>query len=159
LAEYVGKGRHAMHHTIRAAAAAVALAASPAAAEGLIARTVEGDFAEIAFAVESAIIGRGLVIDSVSHVGAMLERTRVDVGGSATLFTAAEIYQFCSATVSRQVMEADPANIRFCPYGIYVWERPEAPGRVTVAFHDYPEGPMQAVEDLLAGIVAAALDD
>ncbi len=144
---------------IRAAALAAALAATPALADGMIERTVEGDFADIAFAVESAIIGRGLVIDHTSHVGAMLERTKGDVGATATVFTAADIFQFCSATFSRQVMEADPANIRFCPYGIYVWERPDAPGKVTVAFRDYPDGPMQVVEGLLSGIVAEALGD
>ncbi|MFN3644696.1 MAG: DUF302 domain-containing protein [Gemmobacter sp.] len=148
-----------MNRTLAAAFVALAVTAPAAPAADMITRVVEADFADIAFAVESAIVGRGLVIDSVSHVGAMLERTRADVGGTKTLFTAAEIYQFCSATVSRAVMEADPANLRFCPYGIYVYERPEMPGQVTVAFNAYPEGAMQAVQDLLSGIVADALGD
>ncbi|MFN3293372.1 MAG: DUF302 domain-containing protein [Gemmobacter sp.] len=138
-------------------AASLALAA-PAHAE-FISRTVEGSFADVAFALENAIVGRGLVIDYVSHVGDMLERTRADVGGSVTLFTAANVYQFCSATLSRKMMEADPANIRFCPYGIVVMEQPDAPGKITLGFDALPEGPMQEVQALLAEIVAEAAGD
>ncbi len=131
--------------------------AAPAAAEPAITQTVEDSFDNVAFALESAIVGRGLVIDHLSHVGEMLERTREDVGGTVTVFTQADVFSFCSASVSRQVMEVDPANIQYCPYGIFLYETPDAPGTVTVGYRDYPEGEMQAVEDMLAGIVAEAL--
>ena len=133
------------------------LAATPASAE-FITRTVEGDFDDIAFAVESAIVGKGLVIDSVSHVGDMLERTRADVGGTRTLYTQADVFSFCSASVSRKVMEADPANIQFCPYGIAVYALPDQPGQVTVGYRSYPDGAMQEVQQMLGAIVAEALD-
>lgn len=138
-------------------AAAFLAAATPASAE-FITRTVEGSFDDIAFAVESAIVGQGLVIDSTSHVGEMLERTKADVGGTKTVFEQADVFSFCSASVSRKVMEADPANIQFCPYGIAVYALPDAPGKVTVGYRSYPEGPMQEVQALLETIVAAALD-
>ena len=134
----------------------IALAA-PAAAEPAITQTVEDSFDNVAFALESAIVGRGLVIDHLSHVGEMLERTKEDVGSTVTVFTQADVFSFCSAAVSRQVMEADPANIQYCPYGIFLYETPDAPGSVTVGYRDYPEGEMQAVEDMLADIVAEAL--
>ena len=79
-------------------------------------KTVEGgDFDDVAFAVEQAITNEGLVIDSISHVGEMLARTKGDVGGAKDLYLAADTYSFCSAIVSRQAMEADIANIQFCP--------------------------------------------
>lgn len=131
--------------------------ATPAAADPAITRVVEESFDNVAFALESAIVGRGLVIDHLSHVGEMLERTKEDVGSTVTVFTQADVFSFCSAAVSRQVMEADPANIQYCPYGIFLYETPDAPGTVTVGYRDYPEGEMQAVEDMLAGIVAEAL--
>lgn len=134
----------------------IALAA-PAAAEPAITQTVEDSFDNVAFALESAIVGRGLVVDHLSHVGEMLERTKEDVGSTVTVFTQADVFSFCSAAVSRQVMEADPANIQYCPYGIFLYETPDAPGTVTVGYRDYPEGDMQAVEDMLADIVAEAL--
>ena len=145
-----------MHKTLTIAGL-IALLALPAAAEAPITHEVEDTFDNVAFAVESAIVGRGLVIDHVSHVGEMLERTKADVGGTETIFTQADVFLFCSATTSRAVMEADPMNVQHCPYGIFVAEDPASPGKVTVGYRDYPEGEMQAVEDLLGEIVAEAL--
>jgi uncharacterized protein (DUF302 family) len=115
----------------------------------------EGSFEDATFAVESAIVNKGLVIDYVSHVGEMLARTGADVGSDQTLFDAADVFLFCSAVVSREVMEADPMNIVHCPYGIFVADKG---GEVTVGYRDYPDGPMDKVEALLAEIVAEAVD-
>jgi uncharacterized protein (DUF302 family) len=113
----------------------------------------EGSFDDATFAVESEIIGRGLVIDYVSHVGDMLNRTGEDVGSDVTIFESADVFLFCSATVSREVMEADPMNLAHCPYGIFVTERD---GEVMIGHRTYPDGPMQTVETLLDEIVQAA---
>ena len=141
---------------IRALALAATLAAAAPVQAEMITTTVEGSFDDVVFAVESAIVGRGLVIDYVSHVGEMLERTKADVGGTMTVFTQADIFLFCSASLSRKVMEADPANIQHCPYGIAVMETPDAPGKVTIGHRRYPDGAMQEVQSLLADIVAEA---
>lgn len=114
----------------------------------------DGSFEDATFAVESAIVGQGLVIDYVSHVGDMLNRTGTDVGSDAMLFKNADIFLFCSAVVSRQVMEKDPMNITHCPYGIFVIENDEG---VVVGHKDYPDGSMQAVENLMQQIVAEAI--
>ncbi|MDV7270976.1 DUF302 domain-containing protein [Thioclava sp. A2] len=119
--------------------------------------TVEDDFDNVTFSVESAILDAGLVIDHTSHTGEMLERTKGDVGATRTIFTAADVFSFCSSKVSRAVMEIDPANVQFCPYNVFVFERPEEPGQITVGFRDYPEGEMDMVEDLLGGIIKEAL--
>mgnify|MGYP000291615017 CR=1 FL=1 len=115
-----------------------------------------GTFEDAAFSVESAIIGKGLVIDYVSHVGEMLNRTGGDVGSAVQLFDAADIFVFCSAVVSRKVMEADPMNIAHCPYGIFVADRG---GEVIIGHRNYPQGPMQEVQALLDEIVTEALDN
>lgn len=114
----------------------------------------EDSFEDASFAVESAIIGRGLTIDYVSHVGAMLNRTRADVGSDIELFENAQIFIFCSAVVSRQVMEVDPMNIAHCPYGVFVTEKD---GAVMVGYRDLPDGSMQPVEDLLDAIAQEAV--
>ncbi|NIZ59776.1 DUF302 domain-containing protein [Sedimentitalea sp. CY04] len=114
----------------------------------------DGSFEDAAFSLESAIIDKGLNIDYVSHVGEMLSRTGQDVGSDVTLFDNAEIYIFCSAVLSRKMMEADPLNIAHCPYGIFVADRE---GEVMVGYRNYPEGPMQEVQSLLAEIVEEAL--
>ncbi len=140
-----------MRHT--ALAIALAFAAAPALAEDAIVTDYDGSFEDATFAVEAAIVNQGLVIDSTSHVGDMLNRTGQDVGSDVTLFEKADIYNFCSAVVSREVMEVDPTNIQYCPYGIFVTDRE---GKVQIGYRDYPDGAMQAVEDMLAAIVAEA---
>lgn len=139
-----------------AAGLALAVQAPALAQEAPVTYTAEDSFDNVAFAVESAIVGAGLVIDHVSHTGEMLERTRADVGSDKVLFTQADIFQFCSAAVSRQVMEADLSNIQHCPYGIFVYETPDAPGQITVGHRAY-SGSMAPVNDLLSGIVKEAL--
>lgn len=137
-------------------AAVLALAAGPALAQdNAVTYGYDGSFDEASFAVESAILDRGLVIDYVSHVGDMLNRTGADVGSDVTLFDNADIFVFCSAVLSRQVMEADPANIAFCPYGIFVADRD---GQVTVGYRTFPDGPMQAVQALLDEIAREAAE-
>lgn len=131
----------------------LAFLATPALAEGPVLTPYDGSFEDAAFAVESAIVDRGLVIDFVSHVGDMLARTGADVGSRTKIFDAADIFLFCSAVVSREVMEADPMNIEFCPYAIFVTERD---GQVTIGHRTYPDGPMQKVEALLRGIAKDA---
>lgn len=114
----------------------------------------DGSFEDATFAVESAIVDQGLVIDYVSHVGEMLNRTGGDVGSETMLFKSADIFVFCSAVISREVMEADPMNIAHCPYGIFV---AETEAGVTVGRRDYPDGPMDKVEALLDGIIDEAV--
>ena len=123
-----------MKHSILAAAFG-AMLCTPAIADEAFTYAFDGSFDDATFAVESAIVGQGLVIDYVSHVGEMLNRTGADVG-------------------SDTMMEADPMNITYCPYGIFVMETDDG---VTVGHKDYPEGSMQAVEDLMQQIVAEAV--
>ncbi|GGH26872.1 protein of unknown function DUF302 [Cribrihabitans marinus] len=129
---------------------------SAAHAETAITVPFDGSFDDAAFAVESAIVGKGLVIDYVSHTGEMLNRTGADVGSDAELFKEADIFIFCSAVVSREVMEADPMNIAHCPYGIFVAENAEG---VMIGYREYPAGEMQKVQALLADIVADAVEN
>ncbi|RUS65261.1 DUF302 domain-containing protein [Pseudorhodobacter sp. E13] len=129
---------------------------SAASAQEFKTYTTDEPFDDVAFAVESAILSAGLVIDHVSHTGEMLERTRADMGSDKVLFLAADVYEFCSASVSRQVMEADPLNFHFCPYAIRVYEQPESAGTVTVS-HQVYDGSMAPVQALLESIVNDAL--
>ena len=137
---------------------AVAMAlAGPVSAESVVTYETNETFDDVIFGLESAIVDEGLVIDSISHTGAMLERTRKDVGSGVTLFTHADIYSFCSANLSRKVMEADPMNIMFCPYDIFVFVQPDRPDSTVIGFKGFPEGPMQDIQALLDGIARAAI--
>jgi uncharacterized protein (DUF302 family) len=136
----------------------VALALPCAAlAEGQVTYDTDADFADVAFYLENAIIEEGLKIDHTSHVGDMLERTREDVGSDVVLYDHAVVYSFCSATLSRQVMEADPMNLGFCPYRIFAMQV-HGSDTVTVGYHTMPDGAMQVVEALLDRIARAAVE-
>ena len=137
-----------------AGAAALVLTAFAAQAE-MITYDTDQSFDDVVFGLESAILGEGLVIDHVSHTGEMLERTRADVGSDVVLFEQADIFSFCSASLSRKVMEADPMNIVFCPYDIFVMVRPDTPDVTTIGFRSYPDGAMKEIEALLDRIEAS----
>jgi uncharacterized protein (DUF302 family) len=140
---------------MRSLAFGLTLALTPiaAVAQDAITYPFDGSFEDASFAVENAIIDRGLVIDFTSHVGDMLNRTGADVGSNVAIFDNAQIFLFCSAAVSRRVMEADPMNIMHCPYGIFV---ADMGGEVMIGHRDYPDGPMQEVEALLDAIILEA---
>ncbi len=134
--------------------AIMGLAAGPAIAQEAVTYPFDGSFDDATFAVENAIVGKGLVIDYVSHTGAMLDRTAADVGSTEKLFEAADIFLFCSAQLSREVMEADLMNIAHCPYGIFVTDRE---GEVMIGYRTFPEGEMQKVQALLDDIAQDAV--
>lgn len=138
--------------TSLAIGSAMALA-SAAQAQDVITFDFEGSFEDATFAIESAIVDRGLVIDLVSHVGDMLNRTGEDMDAETMIFENADIFLFCSAAISRRVMEADPMNIVHCPYSIFVAERD---GEVMIGHRAYPDGPMQEVEAMLDAIILDA---
>ncbi|CAN0136880.1 MAG: DUF302 domain-containing protein [Mameliella sp.] len=138
-------------------ATALVLVAGAALADGIVSYDTSDSFDDVVFGLENAIIDQGLVIDSVSHTGDMLERTKGDVGSDVTIFTNADIFSFCSAQISREVMEADPMNVVFCPYDIFVIVRPETPDTTTIGFRSFPDGEMKKVEALLDGIARAAI--
>lgn len=127
----------------------------PALAQQIVTHEFDGSFEDATFALENAIIGEGLVVDHVSHVGEMLARTAEDVGSDVQLFDGADVYLFCSATTSREVMEADPANIAFCPYSIYAAARE---GVTTIGYRSYAPDSMAPVNALLERIATTATE-
>jgi hypothetical protein len=142
---------------MRHLATALFFIATPLAAQNVTAVATPEAFSDVEFAVESAIVDMGLKIDFTSHTGDMLERTRADIGSDKVLFAGATIYNFCSARVSRQVIEADINNVRFCPYSIFVYTTPGNPDVTMIGHQTYPGESMQPANDLLDAIIAKAL--
>ena len=133
-----------------------AMLAMPAWSDGFYTVDVDADFEDVVFNVEMAITNQGLVIDDVSYVGRMLERTKEDVGGEKDLFVDARIFSFCSASLSREVMEAKLRNIQFCPYNVYVYQSAEEGAPVVVGYREFNEPTMRSINYLLQQIVAEA---
>lgn len=138
-------------------AAGLTMAASAALSDGIVTYTTDESFDDVVFGLENAILDQGLVVDGTSHVGEMLERTKADVGSDITVFLKADVYSFCSAKLSRKVMEVDPMNIRFCPYDIFVAQLPDNPDQTIIGYREFPEGEMKEVQALLDTIARSAI--
>lgn len=138
--------------------------ASHAASPSVQVRSLKGEFTDVRERVVSALENRGLVINYTAKVGDMLDRTGRDLGRSRKIYANAEVLEFCSASLSRDTMEADPRNIVFCPYAIAVYTLPQAPDTVYLSYRvPSAQGSgqsiraLRAVEKLLADIVAEAM--
>ncbi|TYC63235.1 DUF302 domain-containing protein [Rhodobacterales bacterium] len=137
---------------------ALAPAEAAEAPEGVTLYKVSGSFEDVRFELENAILNRGLVIDYVSHIGTMLARTGADVGSDEEIFTDAQAMLFCSADLSRKVMEAAAENIAYCPYSVFAYEQPDSKGTVTVGFRRLGEMGSEESKKALAD-VNALLDE
>ncbi len=144
-----------MKSTILATGLAVCASLAMAEENGAVTYSTDQSFEDVTFGLENAIMDEGLVIDGMSHTGEMLERTKADVGSDVTIFNAADVYSFCSAALSRKVMEIDPMNVRFCPYDIFVAQQPGQ--QVMIGYRTFPEGEMKEVQALLDRITKAAI--
>lgn len=130
----------------------LALSAS-AVADGLKTYTVKGNFDDVAFDVESAIVDKGLVIDTKGDVAGMLKRTGQDVSeGAKEIYTGGKYFAFCSALHSRKMMEADPATMGLCPYVVFVYETKATPGEVVVGYRELEDDGSDKAEDVLEEI-------
>ncbi len=141
--------------------AAPAQAADPA---NMMMVTTKAKFEDVKDDLVNAVTKRGLVVDYTAHIGAMLDRTAKDVGATMQVYARAEAIQFCSAVLSRKMMEADPTNIVFCPYVIAIYSLASDPATVHVAYRRPQQAgtpasraALKAVDDLLAAIVREAV--
>ena len=148
--------------TLLAALCSAATAADP---NPVVSYSKQARFDDVRDDLKSAIEAKGLVIDYHSFVNRMLERTGKDLGAAKKLYADAQAFVFCSATLSRKTMEADPANVAMCPYSMVVYATAQEPGKVYVAFRRpwRPDGSaaskaaLKEVESLLDSIAREAL--
>ncbi len=134
---------------------AALLAAGPTLADEIVTYPFDGTAEDAAFVVESAIQEQGLVIDYVSYIGQMMDRTGADLGLGPSPVGGARAFLFCSATISREVMEADPMNIGHCPYAVFVAEIGDG---IVVGHKVYAAESMAPVNDLLTRIAESAAE-
>jgi len=121
-------------------------------------QAIAGNFADTRDAVVMAIENRGLVINFTGHISEMLDRTASDLGHARRIYEQAEVLEFCSASLSRQMMEADPHEIVNCPFTIAVYSLAGDTRKTWVGYRK-PEGKSAALlEKLLREIVAEALN-
>lgn len=142
----------------------IAMAQNAVADGVVVVRAIEGSFEEIRERVVFAVQSQGLVVDHASKVGDMLARTGKDLGETNQIFGNAEVLEFCSALVSRRMVEADPQLLAFCPYGIAVYTLPGKPQTTYVSYRrlvtnlatPVQKPVLERVETLLEAIVEEA---
>lgn len=100
--------------------------------------SIEGEFDFYREMLESAITDEGMVINAVGRIAEMLDRTGTDLGLGERVYLNGESLEFCSALLSRRMMEADPHSIVFCPYVIAIYERVEQPGTIFIGYQRVP---------------------
>ncbi|KAB2309738.1 DUF302 domain-containing protein [Betaproteobacteria bacterium SCN2] len=103
---------------------AIAAGAAVAADNYATVFKAQGSYADVRDFIRMGIESEGLVINNTGHIADMLERTGKDVGASKQVYTGGEQFEFCSATLSRTMMEADPHAIALCPFVISVYQLP-----------------------------------
>jgi uncharacterized protein (DUF302 family) len=122
----------------------------------LVRKQVSSSFEDARDAITTAIENRGLVVNYTSHIADMLQRTGADIGASRQIFGQAEIIEFCSASLSRRMMEADPHNIVLCPFAIAIYTLPGEKNSTWVSYRQ-PQGvAAKLIGPLLQAIAAEA---
>lgn len=123
-----------------------------------------GKFEEVRDMLVISIENRGLKINNVNHIAEMLERTGKDLGAARPVFAKGEQYEFCSAVISRKMMEADPHSIILCPYIISIYSLPNDGDTIYLAYRKAPPTRNKAlkkaladVDTLLSGIIRETL--
>jgi hypothetical protein len=134
-----------------------------AVAQDLKTYSKQGSYEDVKFELNDAIIRRGLAVDYTGHINKMLERTGADVGSSKQIYVNAEFFLFCSAKLSRAMVEADPGNLGYCPYVVFLYEAAAKPGEIVIGYRRPPAGneaskqALAAIDALLDGIVKDAV--
>ena len=112
-----------------------------------------------------AIEGRGIKLSNTSYISNMLQRTRKDVGSDKPLYSHAEALGFCSATLSREMMESNPHHIVFCPYIIVVYELAEQTGTIYLSYrrpiyrnNTMNDASLKMIDQLLSGIITEVIE-
>lgn len=127
--------------------------------EPVVIHSVYADYDEIWKGLEIALNERGLTVSSVSHVGEMLERTGKELGRTRKIFEKANVMEFCSAVISRDMMERNPHFLAFCPYQIMVYTLPDDEKKVYLSYRrliwrdDSGREVLEPVERLIEGLI------
>jgi len=137
--------------------------AGPVSASDAVTYTRKGaTYEDVRLDLENAIIKEGLKIDYTGNIAAMLQRTGADVGSNQPVYQNAEFFTFCSAKLSRAMMEADPANMAQCPYVVFMYQRAATVKEVTVGYRKVAVAgrgakTLEEINKLLDKVVKAAV--
>jgi len=131
----------------------------------VVIKSVRGNFDDVWDSLKFALNERGLVISSVSHIQEMLDRTGKALGRTKKIYIKAKVMEFCSAVISRDMLERNPHFISFCPYQIMVYTLPDNDERVYLSYRrliwkdNKDADVLQRVEELLESLIQDVIDE
>jgi uncharacterized protein (DUF302 family) len=138
---------------LRSVVLLVLLGVMPAAGQDIVTRVKTGDYDDVRMDLNTAVLATGVSIQSQGNVAAMLGKTAADLGATQTVYAHAEFIAMCSARYSRALMEADPLNMAFCPFTVFIYETTAKPGEIVIGYR-----PLIMPAGASAGAKAAAAD-
>ena len=123
----------------------------------------QDDFDTVKENLELAIMDRGLIVSGTLHVNDMLTRTGNDLGYPKAIYEKAESIEFCSASMSHRMVNADPSNLVVCPFTIGIYILNDDPNTVNIAFSRHSLAGdaaevSKALFEMLDGIVREAIE-
>jgi uncharacterized protein (DUF302 family) len=132
-----------------------------AAEDPIVTQKVEGEFREVTRNVRAAILGKGINIAHTLPPRRMLSRTGPAFGYEDNVYSDAETYEFCSASISHKLARKHPDNIVLCPFTISVYTLTSEPGMVRISYRIPTGRPgteevIKEVVDLITGIIEDA---
>lgn len=120
-------------------------------------------FEDVMENVKDAIIGKGLNISNVLHASDMLNRTGPDLGFSENVFSEAQTIEFCSASLSHQLVVIDPSNMVLCPFTISVYKLEKDKDTIHLSYRKLTAGNnssavLEKVDTLIQEIIEEAIE-
>jgi uncharacterized protein (DUF302 family) len=110
-----------------------------------------------------AIEAQGFVVGAIGDLGGMLTRSASDFGHKP-VYLAAEYFNFCPTAIAHELVAADPTNLAYCPFQLFLYEAVATPGTIVVGYrHPGIDGTpatraiLAKAEQVFAGIIRAAV--
>lgn len=127
----------------------------------IISTKVEGKYFEVVHNLRQAILGKGIHIAHELHASDMLQRTADAFGYKKSVYSNAQILEFCSAELSQKLSRIDPDNIVMCPFviGVYALTGDDENVHITYRIPYGKPGTEEVTKDvveLISGIIEDA---
>ncbi|ALE52949.1 hypothetical protein SP60_06925 [Candidatus Thioglobus autotrophicus] len=90
-------------------------------ANTVISTSVDNTYEDIRSNLIDGIEQRALNISKIYHASDMLNRTKDSISNAKEIYHQAEIIEFCSASISHQLVLANHLNISACPFKIALY--------------------------------------
>jgi uncharacterized protein (DUF302 family) len=110
-----------------------------------------------------AIVAQGFVVGAIGDLGSMLARS-APAFGHKPIYLSAEYFNFCPAAIAHELAAADPTNLAYCPFQLFLYEAVATPGTIVVGYrHPGVDGNattraiLARAEQVFANIIQAAV--